>query len=66
MQPHFKELTNQMMITRSGRGMFPLLMVSISDVDTNVVYSFLLGFVVKEGCEQRVGAWGSDQVTGTQ
>ena len=37
-----------MMITKNVRRMFPLQKVSMSDVDTNRVLSFLLEFIVED------------------
>ncbi|KAM6945731.1 T-box transcription factor TBX19 [Aplochiton taeniatus] len=41
----FKEVTNEMIVTKSGRRMFPVLKVSVSGLDPNAMYSFLLDFV---------------------
>uniref|UniRef100_A0A3P9H009 T-box transcription factor T n=1 Tax=Oryzias latipes TaxID=8090 RepID=A0A3P9H009_ORYLA len=41
----FKELTNEMIVTKNGRRMFPVLKVSASGLDPNAMYSFLLDFV---------------------
>uniref|UniRef100_A0A8C5PD39 T-box transcription factor T n=1 Tax=Leptobrachium leishanense TaxID=445787 RepID=A0A8C5PD39_9ANUR len=41
----FKELTNEMIVTKNGRRMFPVLKVSISGLDPNAMYTFLLDFV---------------------
>nr|XP_046190214.1 T-box transcription factor TBX19 [Oncorhynchus gorbuscha] len=40
----FKEVTNEMIVTKSGRRMFPVLKVSVSGLDPNAMYSFLLDF----------------------
>ena len=40
----FKELTNEMMVTTSGRRVSPVLKVNMSGLDPNAVYSFLLEF----------------------
>ncbi|XP_060061041.1 T-box transcription factor T isoform X3 [Erinaceus europaeus] len=44
----FKELTNEMIVTKSGRRMFPVLKVSVSGLDPNAMYSFLLDFVAAD------------------
>ncbi|KAK6329512.1 hypothetical protein J4Q44_G00014900 [Coregonus suidteri] len=41
----FKELTNEMIVTKNGRRMFPVLKVDVSGLDPNAMYSFLLDFV---------------------
>ncbi|XP_076021214.1 T-box transcription factor T [Genypterus blacodes] len=41
----FKELTNEMIVTKNGRRMFPVLKVNVSGLDPNAMYSFLLDFV---------------------
>ncbi|KAM8858816.1 T-box transcription factor T [Spinachia spinachia] len=41
----FKDLTNEMIVTKNGRRMFPVLRVSVSGLDPNAMYSFLLDFV---------------------
>ncbi|KAM9726883.1 T-box transcription factor T [Menidia menidia] len=40
----FKELTNEMIVTKNGRRMFPVLKVNVSGLDPNAMYSFLLDF----------------------
>ncbi|XP_073416338.1 T-box transcription factor T [Dendrobates tinctorius] len=40
----FKELTNEMIVTKNGRRMFPVLKVSVSGLDPNAMYTFLLDF----------------------
>ncbi|EMP25174.1 Brachyury protein [Chelonia mydas] len=44
----FKELTNEMIVTKNGRQMFPVLKVSVSGLDPNAMYSFLLDFVAAD------------------
>ncbi|KAI1894550.1 hypothetical protein AGOR_G00116940 [Albula goreensis] len=44
----FKELTNEMIVTKNGRRMFPVLKVSVSGLDPNAMYSFLLDFVAAD------------------
>ncbi|KAM5229449.1 T-box transcription factor T isoform 3-T3 [Ctenodactylus gundi] len=44
----FKELTNEMIVTKNGRRMFPVLRVSVSGLDPNAMYSFLLDFVAAD------------------
>ncbi|KYO37056.1 T-box transcription factor T-A [Alligator mississippiensis] len=46
---NFKELTNEMIVTKTGRRMFPVLKVSISGLDPNSMYSILLDFVAADG-----------------
>ncbi|KAE8280486.1 hypothetical protein D5F01_LYC21048 [Larimichthys crocea] len=41
----FKTLTNEMIVTKNGRRMFPVLKVNVSGLDPNAMYSFLLDFV---------------------
>ncbi|CAJ0945430.1 unnamed protein product [Ranitomeya imitator] len=41
----FKELTNEMIVTKNGRRMFPVLKVNVSGLDPNAMYTFLLDFV---------------------
>ncbi|KAG7230120.1 hypothetical protein INR49_009840 [Caranx melampygus] len=41
----FKNLTNEMIVTKNGRRMFPVLKVNVSGLDPNAMYSFLLDFV---------------------
>uniref|UniRef100_A0A8D3A802 T-box transcription factor T n=2 Tax=Scophthalmus maximus TaxID=52904 RepID=A0A8D3A802_SCOMX len=41
----FKDLTNEMIVTKTGRRMFPVLKVNVSGLDPNAMYSFLLDFV---------------------
>ncbi|XP_051233343.1 T-box transcription factor T isoform X1 [Dicentrarchus labrax] len=41
----FKELTNEMIVTKNGRRMFPVLKVNVSGLDPNAMYSVLLDFV---------------------
>ncbi|XP_036402934.1 T-box transcription factor T [Megalops cyprinoides] len=44
----FKELTNEMIVTKNGRRMFPVLKVSVSGLDPNAMYSFLLDFMAAD------------------
>ncbi|CAO2628788.1 T-box transcription factor T [Lemmus lemmus] len=44
----FKELTNEMIVTKNGRRMFPVLKVNVSGLDPNAMYSFLLDFVAAD------------------
>uniref|UniRef100_A0A7M4E5Z5 Brachyury protein homolog A-like n=1 Tax=Crocodylus porosus TaxID=8502 RepID=A0A7M4E5Z5_CROPO len=46
---NFKELTNEMIVTKTGRRMFPVLKVTISGLDPNSMYSILLDFVAADG-----------------
>ncbi|XP_006051692.2 T-box transcription factor TBX19 isoform X1 [Bubalus kerabau] len=41
----FKEVTNEMIVTKNGRRMFPVLKISITGLDPNAMYSLLLDFV---------------------
>ncbi|XP_041936527.1 T-box transcription factor TBX19 [Alosa alosa] len=45
----FKEVTNEMIVTKNGRRMFPVLKVSVSGLDPNAMYSFLLDFIPADG-----------------
>ncbi|XP_028810680.1 T-box transcription factor TBX19 [Denticeps clupeoides] len=45
----FKEATNEMIVTKNGRRMFPVLKVSVSGLDPNAMYSFLLDFLPADG-----------------
>ncbi|KAL7825999.1 hypothetical protein SRHO_G00337370 [Serrasalmus rhombeus] len=45
----FKEVTNEMIVTKNGRRMFPVLKVSVSGLDPNAMYSFLLDFSPADG-----------------
>ncbi|KAJ7320312.1 hypothetical protein JRQ81_019823 [Phrynocephalus forsythii] len=40
----FREVTNEMIVTKNGRRMFPVLKISVSGLDPNAMYSFLLDF----------------------
>ncbi|KAM8946371.1 T-box transcription factor T-like isoform 2-T2 [Pelodytes ibericus] len=44
----FKELTNEMIVTKNGRRMFPVLKVNISGLDPNAMYTVLLDFVTAD------------------
>ncbi|XP_024409484.2 T-box transcription factor TBX19 isoform X2 [Desmodus rotundus] len=41
----FKEATNEMIVTKNGRRMFPVLKISVTGLDPNAMYSLLLDFV---------------------
>nr|XP_014429835.1 T-box transcription factor TBX19 [Pelodiscus sinensis] len=45
----FREVTNEMIVTKNGRRMFPVLKVSVSGLDPNAMYSFLLDFAPTDG-----------------
>ncbi|XP_051985527.1 T-box transcription factor TBX19 [Xyrauchen texanus] len=45
----FKEVTNEMIVTKNGRRMFPVLKVSVAGLDPNAMYSFLLDFSPADG-----------------
>nr|XP_032817422.1 T-box transcription factor T isoform X2 [Petromyzon marinus] len=40
----FSELTNEMIVTKAGRRMFPVIKASVSGLDPNAMYSLLLDF----------------------
>ncbi|NP_001158367.1 T, brachyury homolog [Saccoglossus kowalevskii] len=44
----FGNLTNEMIVTKNGRRMFPVLRISISGLDPNAMYSVLLDFVAAD------------------
>ncbi|XP_067092833.1 T-box transcription factor T isoform X1 [Osmerus mordax] len=44
----FKDLTNEMIVTKNGRRMFPVLKVNVSGLDPNAMYSILLDFVAAD------------------
>ncbi|RXM92925.1 Brachyury protein-like A [Acipenser ruthenus] len=44
----FKELTNEMIVTKTGRRMFPVLRANVSGLDPNAMYSVLLDFVAAD------------------
>ncbi|XP_067896100.1 T-box transcription factor TBX19-like [Heterodontus francisci] len=44
----FKAVTNEMIVTKNGRRMFPVLKISVSGLDPNAMYSFLLDFVAAD------------------
>ncbi|KAE8601894.1 hypothetical protein XENTR_v10013826 [Xenopus tropicalis] len=44
----FKELTNEMIVTKNGRRMFPVLKISVTGLDPNAMYSFLMDFVTAD------------------
>ncbi|XP_066530905.1 T-box transcription factor T-A isoform X2 [Hoplias malabaricus] len=44
----FKELTNEMIVTKTGRRMFPVLRISVTGLDPNAMYSVLLDFVAAD------------------
>ncbi|KAL4232815.1 hypothetical protein ACF0H5_007501 [Mactra antiquata] len=44
----FKEYTNEMIVTKNGRRMFPVFKISISGLDPNSMYTILLDFVQVE------------------
>ncbi|XP_029433891.1 T-box transcription factor TBX19 [Rhinatrema bivittatum] len=45
----FREVTNEMIVTKNGRRMFPVLKISVSGLDPNAMYSFLLDFAPADG-----------------
>ncbi|XP_053317363.1 T-box transcription factor T-like [Spea bombifrons] len=44
----FKELTNEMIVTKNGRRMFPVLKVNVTGLDPNAMYSFLMDFMTAD------------------
>ncbi|XP_068458149.1 T-box transcription factor TBX19 [Clinocottus analis] len=55
----FQALTNEMIVTKNGRRMFPVLKVGVSGLDPASMYSFLLDFVPADGCRWKFvnGEW---------
>ncbi|KAF7660267.1 hypothetical protein LDENG_00285250 [Lucifuga dentata] len=55
----FQNITNEMIVTKNGRRMFPVLKVSISGLDPSSMYSILLDFVPADGCRWKFvnGEW---------
>uniref|UniRef100_A0A3Q2CDH7 T-box transcription factor 19 n=1 Tax=Cyprinodon variegatus TaxID=28743 RepID=A0A3Q2CDH7_CYPVA len=55
----FQLITNEMIVTKNGRRMFPVLKVSVSGLDPSSMYSFLLDFVPADGCRWKFvnGEW---------
>ncbi|KAG7501977.1 T-box transcription factor TBX19-like [Solea senegalensis] len=55
----FQHITNEMIVTKNGRRMFPVLKVSVSGLDPASMYSFLLDFVPVDGCRWKFvnGEW---------
>ncbi|XP_037319479.2 T-box transcription factor TBX19 [Pungitius pungitius] len=55
----FQEITNEMIVTKNGRRMFPVLKVSVSGLDPSSMYSLLLDFVPADGCRWKFvnGEW---------
>ncbi|RMX58839.1 hypothetical protein pdam_00014473 [Pocillopora damicornis] len=45
----FKSLTNEMIVTKNGRRMFPVLKINVTGLEPKAMYSFLLDFVSVEG-----------------
>ncbi|XP_031572607.1 T-box transcription factor T homolog 1-like [Actinia tenebrosa] len=45
----FKSLTNEMIVTKNGRRMFPVLKVNVTGLEPKSMYSFLLDFVCVGG-----------------
>ncbi|KAH1185186.1 hypothetical protein KIL84_017935 [Mauremys mutica] len=45
----FRDVTNEMIVTKNGRRMFPVLKISVSGLDPNAMYSFLLDFAPTDG-----------------
>nr|XP_057907247.1 T-box transcription factor TBX19 isoform X3 [Doryrhamphus excisus] len=55
----FQQITNEMIVTKNGRRMFPVLKVSVSGLDPSSMYSFLLDFMPADGCRWKFvnGEW---------
>ncbi|XP_029942291.1 T-box transcription factor TBX19 [Salarias fasciatus] len=55
----FQHITNEMIVTKNGRRMFPVLKVSVSGLDPSSMYSFLLDFVPADSCRWKFvnGEW---------
>lgn len=56
----FQELTNEMIVTKNGRRMFPVVKVSVTGLDPKAMYSILLEFmqIDAEGrCRYVEGRW---------
>ncbi|XP_051913447.1 T-box transcription factor TBX19-like [Hippocampus zosterae] len=55
----FQHITNEMVVTKSGRCMFPFLKVSVSGLDPGSMYSFLLDFIPADSCRWKFvrGEW---------
>ncbi|KAM7365838.1 hypothetical protein PAMP_016740 [Pampus punctatissimus] len=55
----FQHITNEMIVTKNGRRMFPVLKVCVSGLDPSSMYSFLLDFVPADGCRWKFvnGEW---------
>nr|AIM17864.1 brachyury protein [Acropora millepora] len=45
----FKSLTNEMIVTKNGRRMFPVLKVNVRGLEPKAMYSLLLDFVLVDG-----------------
>uniref|UniRef100_A0A8C5G0F3 T-box domain-containing protein n=1 Tax=Gouania willdenowi TaxID=441366 RepID=A0A8C5G0F3_GOUWI len=55
----FQNITNEMIVTKNGRRMFPVLRLSVSGLNPSSMYSFLLDFVPSDGCRWKFvnGEW---------
>ncbi|XP_067357228.1 T-box transcription factor TBX19 isoform X1 [Channa argus] len=55
----FQHITNEMIVTKNGRRMFPVLKVNVSGLDPSSMYSFLLDFVPADSCRWKFvnGEW---------
>ncbi|XP_075868504.1 T-box transcription factor TBX19 [Nelusetta ayraudi] len=55
----FQHITNEMIVTKNGRRMFPVLKVSVSGLDPSSMYSLLLDFVPADSCRWKFvnGEW---------
>ncbi|KAM4560196.1 T-box transcription factor TBX19 [Odontesthes bonariensis] len=55
----FQHITNEMIVTKNGRRMFPVLKVGVSGLDPSSMYSFLLDFVPADSCRWKFvnGEW---------
>ncbi|XP_061688353.1 T-box transcription factor TBX19-like isoform X2 [Syngnathoides biaculeatus] len=55
----FQHITNEMIVTKNGRCMFPVLKVNVSGLNPSFMYSFLLNFIPADGCRWKFvkGEW---------
>ncbi|XP_037101728.1 T-box transcription factor TBX19-like [Syngnathus acus] len=55
----FQHITNEMVVTKTGRRMFPVLKVNVSGLDPGSMYSFLLDFIPADSCRWKFvnGEW---------
>ncbi|KAM9828377.1 T-box transcription factor TBX19-like isoform 2-T2 [Syngnathus typhle] len=55
----FQHITNEMIVTKTGRRMFPVLKFNVSGLDPGSMYSFLLDFIPADSCRWKFvnGEW---------